>query len=82
MRAIFARIGLTGASSHATRLTDVEKALQGKSASASSIEAAARNAGAKLQDINADIHASEEYRRAMIQVFTERALTGALARVG
>jgi len=77
-----ARVGLTGASSHATRLTDVEKALAGKTASAASIETAARNAGAGLEDVNADIHASAEYRRAMIQVFAERALKGALARVG
>jgi aerobic carbon-monoxide dehydrogenase medium subunit len=77
-----ARIGLTGASSHATRLTDVEKALAGTPASAASIEAAARNAGATLEEINSDIHASQEYRRAMIQVFTGRALKGALARVG
>ena len=77
-----ARIGLTGASSHATRLTDVEKALEGKPASAASIQAAAHNAGGTLADVNADIHASEEYRRAMIQVFTERALQKALARVG
>ena len=77
-----ARVGLTGASSHATRLTDVEKALEGKPASADSITAAARNAGARLKDVNSDIHASEEYRRAMVQVFTERALKGALARVG
>jgi carbon-monoxide dehydrogenase medium subunit len=77
-----ARIGLTGASSHATRLTEVEQALEGKPASAESIEAASRIAGAKLDEINSDIHASSEYRRAMIQVFTERALKGALARVG
>ena len=77
-----ARIGLTGASSHATRLTDVEKALEGKQASAATIETAARNAGATLEDINSDIHASSDYRRAMVQVFTERALKGALARVG
>ena len=77
-----ARLGLTGATSHATRLTDVEKALEGKSASADSIEAAARLAGAKLKDVNSDIHASAEYRRAMVQVFSERALKGALARVG
>ena len=76
-----ARIGLTGATSHATRLTDVEKALEGKPASAASIEAAAKNAGAKLKDVNSDIHASAEYRVAMVQVFTERALKGALARV-
>ena len=76
-----ARVGLTGATSHATRLTDVEKALEGKPASAASIEAASRNAGAKLEEVNSDLHASEEYRRAMVQVFTERALKGALARV-
>jgi aerobic carbon-monoxide dehydrogenase medium subunit len=75
-----ARIGLTGASSHATRLTEVEDALTGKNASTSTIDAAVRSAGATLEDINSDIHASKEYRRAMIPVFTERALTRALAR--
>ena len=75
-----ARIGLTGASSHATRLADVEQALTGKPASKQTIEAAARLAGAKLEPVNSDIHASEEYRRAMIPVFAERALEGALAR--
>jgi carbon-monoxide dehydrogenase medium subunit len=73
-----ARIGLTGASTHATRLTTVEKALAGKPAAKQSIEAAASSATAG--DLNADIHASEEYRRAMIPVFTKRALEGALAR--
>ncbi len=76
-----ARIGVTGASAHATRLTDVEKALAGKPATAATVDAAAQNAGAKLQDVNADIHASEEYRRAMVEVFTGRALKAALARV-
>ena len=75
-----ARIGMTGASSHATRLTAVEEALAGKPLSRSSIQAAAQLVGAKLKDINSDIHASEEYRRAMVPVFTERALAGALAR--
>lgn len=76
-----ARIGVTGAGSHAMRLVEVETALAGKPASAASIDAAARNAGAAMEDINADIHASREYRRAMIPVFTQRALTAALARV-
>ena len=75
-----ARIGLTGASSHATRLTDVEEGLAGKAPSVGSIEEAVRLAGASLQDINSDIHASEEYRRAMIPVFTRRALKHALER--
>ncbi|HET9359513.1 MAG TPA: hypothetical protein VFO58_07180, partial [Vicinamibacterales bacterium] len=73
-----ARIGLTGASTHATRLTAVEKALAGKPAAKQSIEAA--SASATAGDLNADIHASEDYRRAMIPVFTKRALEGALAR--
>jgi aerobic carbon-monoxide dehydrogenase medium subunit len=76
-----ARIGVTGASSHATRLSDVEAALTGKRLSKGSIEAAARLAGAKLEDVNSDIHASEEYRRAMVPVFTQRALERAMARV-
>jgi len=75
-----ARIGVTGAASHATRLTDVEKALAGKPLSMASIEAAARTAGAHLEDLNSDIHASQDYRRAMIPVFTERALARAMAR--
>jgi carbon-monoxide dehydrogenase medium subunit len=75
-----ARIGLTGASSHATRLADVEDALTGKAPSEKTIAAAVRTAGAALEDLNSDIHASKEYRRAMIPVFTERAVTAALAR--
>jgi carbon-monoxide dehydrogenase medium subunit len=77
-----ARIGVTGAGSHATRLSGVEAALAGQPASRPTIEAASRDAGASLQDVNADIHASAEYRRAMVPVFTERALARALERAG
>jgi carbon-monoxide dehydrogenase medium subunit len=76
----WARIGLTGAGSHAIRLKNVEEALAGKDASPAGIEAAVKLAGAGVDDLNSDIHASEEYRRAMIPVFTARALTAALAR--
>ena len=75
-----ARVGLTGASSHAIRLTAVEQALAGQPLSAATIESAAQLAGTNLKEINADIHASESYRRAMIPVFTRRALEGAAAR--
>lgn len=75
-----ARIGLTGATSHAIRLKEVEAALLGQAASATSIEAASR-LSTNVKDVNADIHASEEYRRAMIRVFTERALKAAAARL-
>jgi len=75
-----ARIGLTGASSHATRMTNVEQALAGQPLSEETMVSAARLAGAGMKDVNADIHASESYRRAMIPVFTRRALEGASAR--
>jgi carbon-monoxide dehydrogenase medium subunit len=75
-----ARIGLTGASTHATRLMKAEEALKGKPAAKSSIEAAAQLAEDGVVDTNSDIHASDSYRRAMIPVFTRRALEAALAR--
>ena len=45
------------------------------------LDAAAALAGNGLNDLNADLHASAEYRRAMIPVFTRRALQAARARV-
>jgi carbon-monoxide dehydrogenase medium subunit len=75
-----ARIGLTGAGSHAIRLTNVEEALAGQPLSKATIGAAAKLAGTDMKAVNADIHASEEYRRAMMPVFTRRALERALAR--
>ncbi|MGH9219832.1 MAG: FAD binding domain-containing protein [Vicinamibacterales bacterium] len=75
-----ARIGLTGATTHAVRLTDVEKALAGNKASADVIAAASANAGSGLADLNADLHGSADYRRAMVPVFTRRALEKALSR--
>ncbi|MGH9254917.1 MAG: FAD binding domain-containing protein [Vicinamibacterales bacterium] len=75
-----ARIGLTGATSHAQRLTRVEEALAGRPLSKEAIASAAELAGQGLTGINSDIHASAEYRRAMVRVFTRRALEGAMAR--
>jgi carbon-monoxide dehydrogenase medium subunit len=73
-----ARVGITGAGTHATRLVAVEQALAGRPATPPSLERA--SSLATLDEVNADIHAGEEYRRAMIRVFTKRALEGALAR--
>ena len=72
------RLGLTGGTTHAVRLTGVEQALAGKPATLEAVASAA--AAATVDEVNSDIHASEEYRRAMIKVFTRRALEGALAR--
>jgi carbon-monoxide dehydrogenase medium subunit len=75
-----ARIGLTGALTHAVRLGGVEQAIAGKPATAATADAAARDAGAGLDGVNSDLHAGEDYRRAMVAVFTRRALLAALAR--
>lgn len=77
---VSARIGVTGAAAAAARLTAVEQQLAGKKASAETIDAASKNAGAGLKDLNADLHASADYRRAMVAVFTRRALAAALER--
>jgi carbon-monoxide dehydrogenase medium subunit len=75
-----ARVGLTGAAPFAVRLRNVEQALTGQRASNETVEVAAALAGRDLADVNADLHAGEQYRRAMIPVFTRRALSAALAR--
>jgi len=75
-----ARVGVTGATPSATRLTGVEQQLAGKKASADTIAAASADAGKGLEDVNGDLHASEDYRRAMVAVFTRRALAAALGR--
>jgi len=73
-----ARIGLTGATTHAVRLSAAEKALAGKTADA--VAAASQLAASGVADINTDLHATADYRRAMIAVFTRRALDRALTR--
>ena len=75
-----ARIGLTGATTHAVRLSKLEKALAGQGTTADAIEKATTEAGAEVADVNADIHASEAYRRAMVGVFAKRAVLAAVAR--
>ena len=76
-----ARVGLTGAVSHAVRLTAVEEALAGRQPTPEVVAEAAQLAGSDLEDVAGDIHASETYRRAMVPVFAKRALDGALARL-
>ena len=75
-----ARVGLTGAASHAQRLEGVERALAGRPLSNDVVDAASEKASDGLTGLNSDIHASSEYRYAMVRVFTRRALRGALAR--
>ena len=79
-KVIAARVGVTGAGPTATRLTNVEQALVGQTLSNEVIAAATKNAGGAVRTVNSDIHASEDYRRAMISVFARRALEVARAR--
>lgn len=73
-----ARIAVTGATSKATRATAAENALQGKALNDESIAAAAAVAAEGLE-VNGDHFASEDYRRHLIGVLTERALKKAAA---
>ena len=73
-----ARIGLTGATTHAVRLAGVEKALAGQTADG--VAAAVAAAASEPLDLNADLHASADYRKAMIPVFVRRAVENALSR--
>ena len=75
-----ARVGLTGAAARPSRLANVEAALAGRPATVEALAAAAQIAGEDVADLNDDLHASADYRRAMIPVFTRRALAAALAR--
>ena len=68
-----ARIGITGAADLAFRANAAEAALAGKSLSADSIAAAAA-AAHDGRELLGDIHASAEYRSALIKVMTRRAL--------
>jgi aerobic carbon-monoxide dehydrogenase medium subunit len=78
---VSARVGVTGATSHATRLSTVEQALAGQPLSSATIDQAAQIAASALGDVNEDLHASAAYRRAMVQVFARRSLVAAMARV-
>ncbi|WP_129627588.1 FAD binding domain-containing protein [Candidatus Oscillochloris fontis] len=67
------RVAITGAGPMPTRQIACEQALLGTDASDAAIANAAALAGQEME-ILGDIHASEEYRRAMVQVYTKRAL--------
>ncbi|MCY4639529.1 MAG: xanthine dehydrogenase family protein subunit M [Chloroflexi bacterium] len=74
-----ARVAVTGASTHARRLSAVEEALTGSRLDDDSI-AQASAAASELGDVNADLAGSEEYRRAMTRAFTGRAIAAAASR--
>jgi carbon-monoxide dehydrogenase medium subunit len=74
-----ARVALTGVSDSAYRATAVEEGLVGTDGSPDVIAAAAAEATAN-RSINSDIHADREYRAAMAEVYTRRAIETARSR--
>ncbi|WP_353932761.1 FAD binding domain-containing protein [Okeanomitos corallinicola TIOX110] len=72
------RVAVTGATPHAIRLTQVETALEGKTATAENIAAAAKLAGNSVDSILGDRYASEEYRRHLMEVMSKRTLSQAV----
>ncbi len=74
-----ARVAVTGAGPKATRQDATEAAITGTNGDDAAIAAAADKAGEDM-DYLGDIHASEEYRRAMVKVYTKRALAKAIAQ--
>jgi len=69
-------IGVTGVGPKAFRATAAEKALLGKSLTEKNIEKACHQVASGI-DVQGDIHASSDYRRAMADVFARRAVLAA-----
>ncbi len=76
-----ARVAVTGVASSAYRARNVEAALEGKSADAATIGAAAALAADGI-DAQGDIHASSDYRAHLARVYTRRAIEEAVQRAG
>jgi aerobic carbon-monoxide dehydrogenase medium subunit len=72
------RIAVTGSSRYATQLTDAEAVLNGKPATAETIEKAAQIAG--KHNCISDLAASAEYRAHLTSTLTESALIQAIVR--
>jgi aerobic carbon-monoxide dehydrogenase medium subunit len=77
---VSARIALTGVGEAPYRAVSVEEALTGSDGSAGAIRAAAAHA-TDGQVVNSDIHAAADYRSAMAEVYTRRAIEAAIARL-
>jgi carbon-monoxide dehydrogenase medium subunit len=71
-----ARIGITGAASHALRATSVESALNGVALDDAAVQAAAAHAADGIDFLD-DIHAPADYRRQITIGLTRRAIQAA-----
>jgi carbon-monoxide dehydrogenase medium subunit len=77
-RAANAHIAVIGACTRPHRIVAAEAALNGRAVDEAAILAAAREAAAGV-DPPSDLHADADYRRALVEVLTERALRRAAA---
>jgi carbon-monoxide dehydrogenase medium subunit len=71
-----AQLGITGAGTHATRLSQVESALVGRQLDDATVRAACAQASAGLE-LMGDVYASGEYRAQLARVLAARAVTRA-----
>ena len=76
------RVAIGGLVPAARRAASVEQSLTGQQPSESAIAAAAAQVGQDLGEVNGDIYASADYRRAVAPVYVKRALSAAVARAG
>jgi carbon-monoxide dehydrogenase medium subunit len=76
------RVAIGGLVPAAQRAPNVERSLTGQQPSDSTIAAAASQASQDLGEVNGDIYASADYRRAVVPVYVKRALSAAVARAG
>ena len=75
-----ARLAITGAGPNATRSRRAERILEGKGLADNEVARACARAGVEVDIFNDDVHASGEYRAAMVRVFARRAINLALER--
>ena len=75
-----ARIGITGAGANAVRSRRAERILEGKELTDNVIDRACKRVGVEIDIFNDDVHASGEYRAAMVQIFAARSIRKAAER--
>jgi carbon-monoxide dehydrogenase medium subunit len=76
------RVAVGGLVPAARRAPAVEQSLTGQQPSDSAIASAAAQVAQDLGEVNGDIFASADYRRAIAPVYVKRALSAAVARAG
>jgi carbon-monoxide dehydrogenase medium subunit len=77
-----ASVAIGGLVPHARRAPRVERALIGRGMSDADLTSAAAEVQHDLGEVNGDIFASADYRRAIAPVYVKRALSAAIARAG